>query len=44
MLNKILSDLAEFIASILTVMKHNFIYFWPYFGNLLMQEISPYIE
>jgi len=44
MLNKILSDLAEFIASILMVMKHKFIYVWPYFGHLLRQEISPYIE
>jgi len=44
MLNWILSDLAEFFASILMFMKHLSIYFWPYFGNLLRQEISPYIQ
>jgi len=44
MLIIILSDLAEYDASIFMVIKHNFIYFWTYFGDLLRQEISPYIE
>jgi len=44
MLNKILSDLVEFIASILMVMKLKSIYFWPHFGHLLRQEISPKTE
>jgi len=44
MLNEILSDLAEFVASILMIMKHKFTYFWPYFDHLLRQESSPYIE